>query len=325
MSKILYRRYSGAIGLTKDEIGTRGLWWEKRHGLCQFLVSRGHDIHFVNRMTKESSGLGSEYDGPYDLMIVEFGSGNKNFYGKDIEETLRMMRNLPKGTPKIFICDDPDLPLEWGAVSGIQNVFAWYNCVGANSLLNQPEAIKTYDMPFSSLVVAANGGVYPEPLILTPEQREGRGLCYLGRPDGRRKIIHQLLAGNIKFRVYGRQPEWDDLGITAHPAPNQPQRAAFYSKQLGCLALADAKHKILGWRTGRAFHAIVAGCPAVFESDHRAFAGGYRSFRNIIELRQIIYNWENDSDYRLNDLKKQRQNILDDLGIALATLRKFSL
>jgi hypothetical protein len=109
-----------------------------------------------------------------------------------------------------------------------------------------------------------------------------------------------------------------------YDAPDQPNRAKFYSEQLGCLALADTKHKLLNWRTGRAFHAIKAGCPAVFEPDHGAFRE-YKFFKSMPHLRQIIHNWQEDPENRFMDLNRQQMIIAKDKDTAEQTLRKMGL
>ena len=71
---IVYRRMSGAIGLTDLEKGTRGLWLEKRRALLAELRRRGHVVDVVNRMTKFSEPLNPPEWNPRkcELLIIEF-------------------------------------------------------------------------------------------------------------------------------------------------------------------------------------------------------------------------------------------------------------
>jgi hypothetical protein len=193
--KIAYRRFSGAIGLSQLEVGTRGMWLEKRRALLAELRRRGHTVDLVNRMTKFSQlPVEAKLSPEHELLMIEFGSSNKQFYGKDIEETLRMIKSH-KGCV-VFLCDDPDLPLPWKELpdEDWSRWSVWYNAKFEQSLGAQPAAINKFDMPFS---------------VFQPEHKPGKDFgkehfAYIGRPNGRGSIVENLVDGGVPFVAYGK-------------------------------------------------------------------------------------------------------------------------
>lgn len=283
--KIAYRRMSGAIGLTTEEKGTRGLWWDKRIALFKVLAARGHEIDLCSRMTKASRDRFRQKNlrKDHQILMIEFGSSNESFYGEDIVQTMEMVRKH-KGKV-VFLCDDPDLPFCWKKLfkDDLDRWECWYNATKGVPFGGQPEEIKIMDFPFASL--------------MTPKEPQNiynaGSLVYLGRPNGREKVIKKLVAGKIPFIVGGRREEWKAFPeVMVVDAPDQPFRPSFYAMSMGSLVLADTKHKRMGWRTGRAFHAIMAGCPAVAEYDHEALAG-LPGFEDAEQLRDLITEWCN--------------------------------
>lgn len=310
--RIAYRRMSGAIGVSEYEQGTRGLWWEKRRALVKYLVERGHKVDFLNRMTKHSQFMKTIVSpADYDILMIEFGSSNESFYGEDLELTRKYVNTFHG--PKIFINDDPDLPFIWDKVTNITNWTCWYNAVKPQPLGKQPKEILSYDMPFSSLM---------EPLEPSNAYQKDY-LVYIGRPNSRSKMVKYLVANNAPWRVFGRNEEWEQFGLFTHPAPDQPKRAEFYQHQIGCLVLADPKHKAMGWRTGRAYHAIMAGCPALVESDHH-YLSGFPKFTGIIEINRALHRWR-DPDLRREDWKHQIGHMWHERTIADKTLVEHEL
>lgn len=252
---------SGAVGLSYQETGTRGMWWEKRRALFDLLARQGHELRVLSKLTKatlEAGGyehlVGSE---DCDVLVVEFGGSNKRFFGDDLAETRRLIR-AHKGKV-VFICDDPDLWFPWKDLpdEDWSRWTVWVNATGPADSFPVPPEATVVDFPFSSLQATR-----------PPTAAEGDKFVYLGRPSGRAGVFKKLIAAQVPLQVYGRAKEWEELGMMVREAPAQPARGAFYGKQFACLAIADAKHKRMGWRTGRAYHAIAAGCPAVAESDH---------------------------------------------------------
>src|SRR3984957_13659717 len=143
---------SGAVGLTDEEKGTRGLWLEKRRALLKELRGRGHEVSVVNRMTAPS-----KVDDPprwdpkrCDLLMIEFGSSNARFYGEDLALT-QCMADEHAG-PIVFLCDDPDLPYAWKMVTSRRDRWtAWFNASMGVPFGGQPPEIRILDAPFASL------------------------------------------------------------------------------------------------------------------------------------------------------------------------------
>lgn len=304
MATIGYRRMSGAIGISLAEKGTRGLWWEKRLALTNWLHACGHSIFWLSRMTKASQDTGVSVPPPahVDVLMVEFGSSNTQFNGKDLEETHAIVMRH-KG-PIVFICDDPDLPYLWKTVPAARakQWRCWYNAAAPAPFGGQPTGIPVFDFPFSSLQAPASVSL----------GYQCNHLAYIGRPGGREKQVRALIAGRVPFRAYAKPAEWEKLGVLALPPPNQPDRAAFYASQLGCLVLADAKHKRLGWRTGRAFHSILAGCPAVVEADHVHLAKNFPSFKKASDLVKLAHDWALSPSVRNGALVRPLEKLKED-------------
>lgn len=298
---------AGKIGVSDKEEGTRGLWWEKRRALVTYLAGRGHSVDFVSNMTKHSEYVPSvELNDSHEVLMIEFGSSNQSFYGADLVKTLEMTRKH-KGKI-IFLNDDPDLPFIWEGVKEFKNWSCWYNAYKPEPFGHQPFVIPCYDFPFSSLMNAL------EPV----DDYKKDALVYIGRPNGRTKMVKYLLANSAPWKVYGRKEEWEEFGIMTHQAPNQPQRAEFYQHSLGCVVLADAKHKKMGWRTGRAYHALMAGCPAVVEWDHTSLTA-FHKFQDVSDLKALFHRWR-DPDLRAADWKKQIGQTWYEKEIANKTL-----
>lgn len=278
--KIAYRRMSGKIGLSDFEKGTRGMWWEKRKALLKTLRSRGHEVDVISPLTEYSgAGFGRPYSSDHELLMIEFGSSNTNFYGKALQETADLYKQH-RG-PIVFLCDDPDLPFHAWGVDRRTDVFQWLNCT-LPAPLKSPDWVVNLDMPFSAL----QARVAP-PRAFGKPGFAGDRLVYIGRPGGRTKALKALLAEQIPLVVYASPKEWRGFDVEVLPPPAQVDRAEFYAVQLGCLCLADAKHKRYGWRTGRAYHAALAGCPVVGEADHPALIDFARYDQPLALLRAI--------------------------------------
>lgn len=314
--KIAYRRMSGAIGTSSLEQGTRGLWWEKRKALVQFLRSRGHKVEFINRMTKFSQQMVEpKFDGSHELLIVEFGSSNASFYGEDLEETKRMV-SAHQGRI-VFINDDPDLPYLWKTLSPEQRKqwVCWYNAKKPVPFGGQPDEIPCFDFPFSSL---------QEPLDPSAIYQKDH-FVYVGRPNGRGPAIKGLLAENVPFLAYAKEKEWTDFPqVKVLTPPNQPQRAEFYRAQLASLVLADSKHKRMGWRTGRAYHAVMAGCPSIIESSHEYLLSDFTSFEHPSQLLSLKEQLQ-CMNFRANLWRREREALRKDRSIAEATAEAVGL
>lgn len=313
---IAYCRLSGAIGLTSVEVGQRGLWWEKRRALWTWLEARGHLVYPVSRATRYSADMpvfrrAFTDDLKADLLMVEFGSSNAKFYADDLRRTRNAIA-AHRG-PVVFLCDDPDLPFPWKSMpDDWKRWTCWYNAWGGQPIGKQPE-MRIIDFPFASLLDCRE-----------PSQTyNANWLVYAGRPVGREKVVRALIAGRAPFIVSGRPKEWRHHDIAVIAPPEQPQRADFYSHVLGSLVLADSKHKRLEWRTGRAYHAICAGTPAVKEHDHSGIVG-VPHFTTADDLRQIAERWRNPA-LRAEDWRRQRDQLIAERSLCVFAAEQVGL
>ncbi len=287
------------------------MWWEKRRALVNALLSRGHRVDFANRMTKQSAmypTIASIKD--HDMLIIEFGSANKSFYGEDIAQTIKYVNHFHG--PKIFINDDPDLSFFWKEITNFKNWSCWFNCLNPIPLDHQPRDIPIYDMPFSSAQIPI------KPLRVYDTDK----LVYIGRPVGRSKAVKDLITNQVPWVVYGRQDEWDQFGVFVKDPPTQPERADFYASKLGSICLADKKHKSMRWRTGRAYHSIIAGCPTIVEESHDL--PGLMKFKNAKDLKAAFHKWR-DPDARSEVVLAEQAQIIKDVKIAEKTLAAHGL
>ncbi len=315
--KIAYRRMSGSVGLSGNEPGTRGAWVEKRVAFLAELSRRGHSVDILGKLSKASGGHTLGESPPYDLLFVEFGSSNKQFHGAALLETAAIVARH-KG-PKVFLCDDPDLDFTWDLVPSKKDWFVWHNATSCLPLAKQPSGVPTFDFPFS---------VFQSQLPISEQKNPFVGpLVYIGRPGGRAKVFKALTTAQVTFVAYANASEWKEFSsVVVMDPPTQSERAAFYNSSLGCLAVADAKHKHLGWRTGRAFHALAAGCPVIAEADHPGM-GGFATFKYGYERNANEWIAKvRDPDYRGGVVGAQRRIIANrDLPIAEATFKAFNL
>jgi hypothetical protein len=312
--KIAYRRQAGMIALSPLDTGTRGLWFEKRLALVAWLRDRGHVVHLIGRKTKASTQpTEHRFDGSYDMLMIEFGSSNKQFYGDDIAETLRMAREH-RG-PVVFLNDDPDLPFPWKDHADFRNWTVWMNgTMPAKMNAAQPDC-PIRDFPFAAVALVKR---------IDKVDDYHRKFVYLGRPKGREKVFQRLLVDEgLELTIAGRAGDWADFKRHVVDAPDQPKRSAWYRQFLGSLAVADAKHKRLGFRTGRAFHALLAGVPFVAEADHPALAP-YASFRTADDIRGYAHRWS-DPDARYQALNQQIMRFIGERQICEATAERSGL
>jgi hypothetical protein len=248
-----YRRCSGRIGLTKLESGTRGAWVEKRIAIWKSMCSMGHNVFSLSNTTDITSLDGvNKQDKKCDLLMLEFGGTNLQFYKKDWDNTIDVIK---RHEGKIaFICDDPDLTMLWELLPA-EDWTRWTVVANATNVtevarvLKVPKGVNVIDMPMASGIPINEftDGVNP--------------VVYIGRNGGRTKILKEFTQSNSLI-IAGKQNEWTKFpNVKLVDIPQQRDRVNFYRTYKGCLALFDNKHAITGWRTGRAYHALFAGIP----------------------------------------------------------------
>lgn len=250
-----YRRVSGKIGLTDNESGIRGAWVEKRVALFKSMLGKGYRLQVLSPTTDETARHGVLGHNKYvncDVLILEFGGTNWQFYGDHWLQTFNIIRN--HCGPIIFICDDPDLPFLWDKI-GDEDWSRW--TIAANAchtdvvgrILKCPPASRVVDYP-----------------MLPADSQEfsagvEQALVYIGRPGGRTKYFREFLRADY-LDIAGKVSEWQGFDVKhLVDIPAQKNRQAFYRKYAGCLSVYDDKHRQTGWRTGRAYHALFSGTP----------------------------------------------------------------
>jgi hypothetical protein len=249
-----YRRVSGKLPLTTDEKGARGTWLEKRLALIASLEARGHSFQYLSTPTANSEAAGYQRL-PFttcDVLMLEFGGANLLFNRKAWDETFAMIGQHQGKI--IFLCDDPDLPFLWKELPN-EDWSRWTIAVNATQLdttrlkLNIPAPAQIVDTPFHALL----------------DQRSffdgaNATAVYFGRPNGRMKSLMPYLQSGM-VTVAGKADEWKDESISVVTPPEQKERSDWYRLWRACFAMYDKKHEVTGWRTGRAYHALLAGIP----------------------------------------------------------------
>lgn len=292
--KVGYRRVSGKIGLTTKENGVRGAWVEKRVALFKNMLDFGYQIIPFSEATDATKDDGfetfNEYQ-PCDVLMLEFGGTNLQFYQKYWDKTVEMIK-AHKGRV-IFLNDDPDLPFLWELLPD-EDWSRWTiaanatNCDEVAKILKCPIGSTTVDLPMASGMEFAEfhaGGI--------------EKAVYIGRPNGRNKYFKEYVK-SPELQVAGKEAEWDDYKeqITVLENPQQRDRRKFYQQYNGCLAVYDDKHKNSGWRTGRAYHALYAGIPVCAPKGNNGLswcfpiesAADISKFAKLpVELRQKIW------------------------------------
>lgn len=255
-TRVGYRRVSGKIGLTNKENGVRGAWVEKRVALFKNMLDFGYRIIPLSEPTDSTSDDGFKSFDTYqecDVLMLEFGGTNLQFYQKYWDKTIEMIK-AHKGRI-IFLNDDPDLPFLWNLLPD-EDWSRWTiaanatNCAEVAEILKCPTGSTTVDLPMASGMEFAefHAGTIPK-------------VVYIGRPNGRTKYFKEFTSSR-NLQIAGKEAEWEDFeSLEIWPNPQQRDRRKFYQQFHGCLAVYDDKHKKSGWRTGRAYHALYAGIP----------------------------------------------------------------
>lgn len=254
--KVGYRRVSGKIGLTNKESGVRGAWVEKRVALFKNMLDFGYKIIPLSEATDATHDDGFETFSDYqecDVLMLEFGGTNLQFYQKYWDKTIEMIK-AHKGRI-MFLNDDPDLPFLWNLLPD-EDWSRWTiaanatNCSEVATILKCPVGSSTVDLPMASGMEFAEfhaGGIDK--------------VVYIGRPSGRAKYFKEFIK-SPELQIAGKSAEWTDFPeVDVADNPQQRDRRKFYQNYNGCLAVFDGKHKDSGWRTGRAYHALYAGIP----------------------------------------------------------------
>jgi hypothetical protein len=309
--KIGYRRVSGKLPLTDNETGQRGTWLEKRRALILNLELRGHKFAWLSPLTTASTEAGHKQEAytSCDVLMLEFGGNNLLFNGKAWNETFEMIKTH-KGKV-IFLCDDPDLPFLWKELPG-EDWTRWFVAVNATKLeptrlkLGVPSAAKMIDLPFHALLDQQEFSDGTQPTAI-----------YYGRPNGRMKSLTPYLQSGA-LTIAGRIEEWNDPSLSIVEPPQQRDRANWYKQWRACFAMYDGKHAITGWRTGRAYHALLAGIPVAAPIGNPAlnWAYGVTSPRELASLLRL----SREQREAIHARQVQSSNAYMLLNLSLATM-----
>lgn len=277
-----YRRVSGRLPLTTDEKGARGTWLEKRLALIASLERRGHSFRYLSAPTINSEAVGYKKEplGTCDVLFLEFGGANLLYNRKAWNETFAIIREH-KGRI-IFLCDDPDLPFLWKELP--DEDWSRWTCA-VNASLVEPTRLK--------LGIPIQAQIVDTPFHALLEQQEFHDgdkptAIYFGRPNGRMKSITPYLQSGM-VTIAGKADEWKDDSLKLVTPPEQKERSGWYKQWRACFAMYDAKHAITGWRTGRAYHALLAGIPVAAPYGNPALDWTWRtdSPRDLAELLKL--------------------------------------
>lgn len=296
-----YKRYSGPIGISGEESAFRSLWFEKRIALKKLLESRGHKVVFLSPPTPPSKGLYPYPPEPgqkFDVLMIEFGGTNFLFHRKDILETMDLIKN--HSGKIVYINDDPLLvpPIisKTDRNGGIGQFVdhrwrIWLNAktdkMNFHEALKMDPMVPIFDFPVASIMDPESG---------FRDNPEINKLIYIGScADSRWKKVKELVDSQVPLDIAATTKLDERLTVGEYvKPPSQSERRAFYGKYLACLAISDLKHKKWNWRTGRAYHALFAGIPAIVEGSHTALVeDGFPSFNSTEELQQRVAKLQN--------------------------------
>ncbi len=308
--KLGYRRVSGKIGLTNKESGVRGAWVEKRVALFKNLLASGYSIIPFSTPTESTAADGFTSVDKYtkcDVLLLEFGGTNLQFYKKDWDKTVELIKS--HSGKIIFINDDPDLPFLWELLPN-EKWDRWIvaanatNSAEVSTILKCPMGVRVVDLPM------ANG--------MTFESFSNGNIdktVYIGRPNGRTKYFKEFLK-SPNLEISGKPKEWTDFNINVIENPQQKDRRNFYRNYKGCLTVYDSKHKASGWRTGRAFHALYAGIPVCAPSGNNGLNWTYP-----VETAEDLTKFTSLSDEKRKLIwEKQKSIIQNETNIDLILL-----
>lgn len=313
---ILYHRISGAVGLTAQESGTRGAWVEKRLTTLRWLKARGHEVTILSRLTRAThTAPQSEFHcntradaRTADLLVLEFGPSNGSWYAEDYAFTQAVVGEY--AGPIVYLCDDPDL-----LKSSVCRYVPQIDWSRWTFLLNcqRPEcAPAVLGAPAEASYSEFNPGVGLSQVPYAPSEEPL--LVYPGRPGGRKEQVNAMLDSQV-VQVVSSPHDWKSWEHLMHhpllPSPEQADRRDFYRRYAALVCAFDEKHAKLGWRTGRAYHALSAGVPVL------AFPGNAALWwtKEVSSSDDLTTEWAlltNSDEYRSHLAISQRDFVSSD-------------
>jgi len=295
-SIIGYRRVAGKIGLTNNEEGIRGAWVDKRIALFKKFFADGHRIVLLSSTTDATrdEGLDRQSDN-FDILCLEFGGTNLQFYGKNWDLTIEYVKNHSGFV--WFVCDDPDLSFLWNLMPDE----AWDRWTILANAVNADATLRALKAPEGVGFMHLAMDKYMEADSFSPGTI--KKVVYIGRNQGRSAHFKNFGASPY-LQIAGKTKEWEDYPLLSLvDVPQQKDRRKFYRNYYGCLAIYDKKHKETGWHTGRAYHALYAGIPVLAPPGNDGLAWCYpinepsdieKFIQLSVEERQAIWKKQLD-------------------------------
>ena len=312
---ILYHRISGAIGLTAQESGTRGAWVEKRLATLRWLISRGHDVTILSRLTKAtraappaefrySTSAGADAQSA-DLLVLEFGPSNGSWYAEDYAFTRAVLEEYVG--PVIYLCDDPDLLKPSVCRYVPQSDWSrWTFLLNCQYPMRAPEVLGA---PAEAQYAEFNPCVGLDLMDYAPAPYPNY-LVYPGRPGGR-KTQCQAMIDSGAVQIVSSPADWKAYKIDVTPSPKQSVRRDCYRQYAGLVCAFDTVHADLGWRTGRAYHALTAGVPVLVFPGNAALWWA----KEVQTKDELAAEWallSDGDDYRHHMALSQRNLVSND-------------
>lgn len=317
---ILYHRISGSVGLTAQESGTRGAWVEKRLTTLRWLQARGHDVCVATRLTKATRAAApgwiaimeqpedsAEYLAHADLLVLEFGPSNGSWYAEDYAFTQQLVQAY-QGRDIVYLCDDPDL-LKPSVCRYVPQA-DWSRWTFLLNCQHPERAAEVLRAPAEARYGEFNPGIGMPVDVYQPAELEL--LCYPGRPGGRKAQVAAMLDSDV-VQIISSPGDWKAYKPThgVMPSPEQSARRDFYRRYAGLVCAFDDTHSRLGWRTGRAYHALAAGVPVL------AFPGNPALWWALPagDAGDIATSWAlltDGDDYRRSAVSSQRTLVSQD-------------
>lgn len=291
-----YRRVAGKIGLTNNEDGIRGAWVDKRIALFKKFFSDGYRIVLLSNTTTITKNEGLDRQSErFDILCLEFGGTNLQFYGKDWSMTVEYVKQ--HAGYKWYVCDDPDLSFLWELLDD-EDWSKWTilaNAVEKDSTLRALKAPPGVCFEHVAMDKYMQADEFSAGTI--------NKIVYIGRNQGRAAYF-KIFGVSPYLQIAGKTKEWEDYPLLSLvDVPQQKDRRKFYRDYYGCLAIYDKKHKETGWHTGRAYHALYAGIPVLSPPGNNGLSWTYpvntakdlESFIQLsVEERQAIWKKQLD-------------------------------
>lgn len=279
-------------------------WPETRNAILSALIERGHEIILLSQLSEGTYPDSCLTEGEYDILMLEFGSANTLMFAKAWEASLKLVKEH-KG-PIIYINDDPDL--HWSK-SQSEKLFQdedWSRWTFAFNAIDLSAVRKMFHIPTEAKVVE-----FPMKSLfkrLPFADGEIDKAIYYGKPKAREKMI-QAFYTTKRLAIAGVQKQYEPLGLSVLPVPEFNNRGFLYRQYWASLALFDSRHAKIGFRTGRAYHSVLNGVPALAPVGNEGL-GWVNQLRG---LEDFLGFFDESREYRRALLEQQQRDAFPDV------------